>query len=191
MSAKNSIIVILFILSLMFFSGFLMNKVIEYRDNYKRMESMYKETENANKLLSLKHDELLISTQNRIKELSDSLKIKPKKIKEYVTVVVKDSTLKDTFEVETFIKDTNIYQFNKDTACFSINGFIDNTDSIPSLYFTGLYYDNKIEYIIYEQRKEWNFLFIRSRFLGKKETQLHTFSKCGESTVEDIKIIKK
>ena len=154
------------------------------------MSINYKEAINDNNELNLKYTELNQIQKKRIDRLTDSLKIKPQKVKEYVYVNIYD-TIHDTIRVELKLIEPFTYKFSKDTACFSIEGLINNKNDIPEMQFTQLYYSNNVEYLIYWERKKWEFMFIKSRLFGKKENQLEVISKCGYSTVQKINIIKK
>ena len=50
-------------------------------------------------------------------------------------------------------------------------------------------FKNKSDGVAYWQRKEWTFLGVKTRFLGKKEFTAKQFDECGESKI--MKIEKK
>jgi hypothetical protein len=158
-------------------------------DDIVRMERNYKDLEKENKTLNLSYKELNDRQAAKIKQLSDSLDIKPKHLIRYVEVKVTDSIV-DTVIINTIQIDTNKYAFNKDTACFRIEGIVNTKTLPPSIELTKLAYDNEIDYIVYKQRRMWNFWFIHTRWFGKMETKLDVKSECGKSNVEDIEIIK-
>lgn len=160
------------------------------KDRADRMETNYKDIVKDNNEQNLTYKELNKQQKQRIDRLVDSVKIKPKKALEYVYITIKD-TIHDTIEVRLTLTEPFTYEFTKDTACFHIEGLVNNKNKIPKLQFTELDYNNTVEYLVYQQRKKWKFLFIQSRFLGKKQNELQTFSKCGESTTQKINIIKK
>lgn len=160
------------------------------KDRADRMSINYNDVVKENFDLNLKYSELNEFQKKRIDRLTDSLKIKTKKVKEYVYVNITD-TIHDTIRIELTLIEPFTYKFSKDTACFSIEGLINNKNDIPELQFTQLEYSNNVEYLIYCQRKKWEFWFIKSRLFGKKENQLEVISKCGTSTVQKINLIKK
>ena len=169
---------------------FLVKSNLSLRNTSQRLTTNLQEVVEENKQFILKYDELNKVQKARIDELADSLKIKPKFVQEYINVVIHD-TIRDTIQVTLVQTEPFTYKFTEDTACFHIEGLINNKDQKPKLSFTNLEYDNTIEGVLYLQRKQWKIWFIKSRFLGHKEAKLETFSKCGKSTIDDIKIIKK
>jgi len=155
-----------------------------------RMTVNYKEAVKDNHELNLKYKELTDEQRNKIDKLTDSLKIKPKTVKEFVEVVIVDSI---PYPVETIVTkiDSNTFEFNRDTACFHIKGLTKITSTSPIITITELTYNNTVDYIVYTQRREWKFLFIKCRWFGKKETKLEVVPECGETTVQKINLIKK
>lgn len=160
------------------------------KETISRMERNYRELERERKALVLTYDELNDRQAAKIKQLSDSLEIKPKHLIRYVGIQTVDS-IRDTIPVEIIKIDTNVYSFKKDTACFQVAGLISTKTSPPSIELTNLTYRNEIDYIVYKQRRKWDFWFIHTRWFGKMETKIDIQSNCGESRVEDIEIIKK
>jgi hypothetical protein len=166
----------------------------KYADNQKdradRMTENYSKLEDNNKQLELTYKELNDRQLETITRLSDSLDIKPKTIEKIVTVTVIDSI---PYPVETFVEkiDSNTYKFKRDTGCFKIRGRVFILDSIPNVIIDKLEYNNVIDYVVYLQRKQWELWFIKSRLFGRKEAELEIITKCGESTVEEVKLIKK
>jgi DNA-binding transcriptional MerR regulator len=47
-------------------------------------------------------------------------------------------------------------------------------------------FKNKTDAVAYWERKEWNFLGIKTRFLGKKQFTSKVFDECGESQIMRI-----
>jgi hypothetical protein len=50
-------------------------------------------------------------------------------------------------------------------------------------------FKNKSDAVAYWERKQWSFLGIKTRFLGKKQVTAKTYDECGESRI--LKIEKK
>lgn len=180
------LLVVMLGVSLFFTGKYAINK----KADYVRVNNNYQESVEKNKQIVATYEELNKVQKKKISDLADSLKVKPKFIKEVILVNVGD-TIRDTIPVEVVKVKPFVYTFSKDTACFSIDGIINNEDKAPKLSFTKLQYNNEISGVLYIQRKQWKMWFIKSRFLGQKEAKLETFSECGTSTIEDIKIIKK
>lgn len=155
-----------------------------------RLEDNYNSSIKENKVLHLKMNELSNELYGRIDSLSYKLKIKPKQITRYVHIRTIDTVrIVDTVFSKAIKIDSILYAFNKDTACFHISGLIKS--SPISIAFTELEHKNNIEYLLFLERNEWEWWFIRSRLFGRKIVKLETFSDCGISTVEEIEIIKK
>jgi len=170
--------------------GYSYNQWQKDKDRANRMTVNYKDAIKQNNELNLTLKELNSEQEKRVKVLTDSLKIKPKKVKEYINTVIHD-TIRDTIMIKLTLVEPFTYKFTQDTGCFHLAGLVNNKNEIPVLQFTELDYDNTIEALIYQDRQQWQFLFIKSKFLGKKYNELATFSKCGVSTVQKINIIKK
>jgi len=170
--------------------GAVINSSIKQKHRANRMTEQYQKSLNDNKSLELTYKELNSDQRDRIKELSDSLDIKPKKIKEYVNIYITD-TIIDTVFAEVTRVDSNTYAFAKDTACFMVKGLVHITPIAPIIQITELQYSNTIEYIVYLNRREWKFLFVRSKFLGKKYVDIDVIQECGTAKVEDVKLIKR
>lgn len=181
---------LLIILALGISLGLFVNKSINESNRADRMTENYQKSEDSNKIIVASLNELTKNQSNRIDELADSLNIKQKSITKYVKIKVKDSI---PYPVETIITkvDSGVYEFSRDTACFSIVGNVSLLESEPIVSITKLTYDNIIEYLVYIERKQWQFLFIKSRLFGHKEVKLETISKCGISTTTNIELIKK
>ena len=170
--------------------GYSYNQWQNNKDRADRMTTNYQDVINQNSELNLTLKELNSEQKKRIEVLTDSLKIKPKKVIQYINTAIND-TIHDTISVPLIIVKPFTYEFTKDTGCFHLAGLVNNKNEVPILQFTELGYDNTIEALIYEERHQWQFLFIKSKIWGKKYHELATFSKCGTSTVQQINIIKR
>lgn len=183
-------ILIAFVVFLAIGFGYSYNQWQKDKDRADRMTVNYADAIKKDYELNLTLKELNSEQNKRIEVLTDSLKIKPKKVIQYINTAIHD-TIYDTIMINLTLVEPFTYEFTKDTGCFTLSGLVNNKNEVPILQFTKLGYDNTVEALIYEQRKEWRFLFIHSRFLGKKYHELSTFSKCGTSTVQQINIIKR
>ena len=98
--------------------------------------------------------------------------IKSNRIKEVVSTnyIYKDTTYKE-FKTETF---------TDSTKCLTIKGTINPNGTVS---ITNREFHNKMDAIAYWERKEWSFLGIKTRFLGKKQMTAKVFDECGKSQV--------
>lgn len=102
--------------------------------------------------------------------------IKADRVKEIVTVKY---NYKDTL-----IKKYPIGAFVDSSKCLVIRGYVDSSGVV----IKDRQFKNKMDAVAYWQRRQWSFLGIKTRFLGKKEMTAKVFDECGESKV--IKIEK-
>jgi mRNA-degrading endonuclease HigB of HigAB toxin-antitoxin module len=113
------------------------------------------------------------------KQLLDQLTkagIKTNRIKEIVSVKY---NYKDTL-----VKKYPVGPFVDSSQCLVIRGYVDSSGVI----IQNRQFKNKMDAVAYWQRRQWSFLGIKTRFLGKKEMTAKVFDDCGESRV--IKIEK-
>ena len=102
--------------------------------------------------------------------------IKTDRIKEIVTVKY---NYKDTL-----IKKYPVGPFVDSSKCLVIRGYVDSSGVV----IKDRQFKNKMDAVAYWQRRQWSFLGIKTRLLGKKEMTAKVFDECGESKV--IKIEK-
>ena len=105
--------------------------------------------------------------------------IKTDRIKEIVTVKY---NYKDTL-----IKKYSIGPFVDSSKCLIIKGYVDSL----GVTIQDRQFKNKMDAVAYSQRREWNFLGFKTRFLGKKEMTAKVFDECGNSQVIKIEQVKK
>lgn len=185
---KYLLIVTAILAVLLFFAG---KKIINDSKTIDRIEQAYKVAEDDNKALVLKYNELNKRQKDRINKLSDSLKIKPKFITEYVYIKIRDAiTITDTVFIPTTKIVDDFFTFKEDTACFSIEGVINIEDSIPSIAITKYKYDNNSEYLVYLERRKMEWWIFKYKSLRKKDVTLEVISECGTVNVENVKLIK-
>jgi hypothetical protein len=190
MGLINKILGVLAIIGLLG-SGIFFRMYTNSEEKAERTESAWKDAEKANKSLTLEYNELNKRQKKRIGEISDSLDIKPKFITRYVKIPIRDTVrITDTIYVGTVKIDSNTYAFNKDTACFSIEGLVKLTSKEPQVAITKLEYDNDIEYLVYLERRQMQWWIIKYKSLTKKDAKLEVVSECGVVVVEDVKIVK-
>jgi len=75
------------------------------------------------------------------------------------------------------------------TKCLKINGTVSFDGQKLKVIVNDREFKNKSDGVAYWQRRKWNFLGIKTRFLGKKEFTAIQFDECGES--KTMKIEKK
>lgn len=75
------------------------------------------------------------------------------------------------------------------TQCLIVKGSVNFDGQKLKVTVNDRTFQNKSDGVAYWQRREWNFIGIKTRFLGKKEFTAVQFDECGESKV--LKIEKK
>ena len=75
------------------------------------------------------------------------------------------------------------------TKCLTTKGTVSFDGQKLKVVVNDREFKNKSDGVAYWQRKEWKFLGIKTRFLGKKEFTAMQFDECGES--KTMKIEKK
>jgi len=75
------------------------------------------------------------------------------------------------------------------TKCLKVNGTVAFDGQKLKVIVNDREFKNKSDGVAYWQRREWKFLGIKTRFLGKKEFTAIQFDECGES--KTMKIEKK
>jgi len=73
------------------------------------------------------------------------------------------------------------------TKCLTIKGIIEFKNDSLKLKITERIFNNKIDAVAYWERKQWSFLGIKTRFLGKKQFTAVNYSDCGEAKTMLIK----
>lgn len=75
------------------------------------------------------------------------------------------------------------------SKCLTIKGKIKFDGSKLSLDISEREFKNKNDAVVYWERKQWKFLFIKSRLFGKKQFTQKIYNDCGDATM--VKIEKK
>lgn len=75
------------------------------------------------------------------------------------------------------------------TKCQTIKGLVSFDGQKLKVVVNDREFKNKSDAVAYWERREWNFLGIKTRFLGKKQFTSKVFDECGESKI--MKIEKK
>lgn len=112
----------------------------------------------------------------------------------------RDTTIVNTdlSEVLLAINKSESYKqsFIDSSECLINKGFISferPVDGNPklSLVFTGREFTGNTTVIGYWERRQWKFLGIKTRFLGKKQASIKVIDKCGESKTIEVSLDKK
>lgn len=75
------------------------------------------------------------------------------------------------------------------TKCMTVEGNVEYKDNKLTVHVINREFKNKSDGIVYWQRRQWKFLFFKTRILGKKEFTAKQYDQCGQSEV--MKIEKK
>lgn len=178
------------------------SKLEKSQKNEKRLE------ENARQQLYV--DSLKFSTQSlKISEFKEYLKLRDNQLLDKINKAgVK------TNKVERIITN-NVHYINKDTihydldslkhaiindleaeklitysdSCLSINGVVKYDKNILSFDLIDKEFKNKTDVVVFTERKQWKFLFIKSKLFGKKYSTAKVFNNCGESYTTDVNVV--
>lgn len=179
-----------------------------YKDYKFQKEENKRQTENATQLR--KADSLRftsqILTQNEIKDyleyqnqdLKKKLEKDGIKLNRIESIVSLNYKYKDTSQKETDISGIvdaiknsipNSQNWIDSTKCLTVKGSVAFDGQKLKVTVNDREFKNKSDGVAYWQRRQWSFLGIKTRFLGKKEFTAIQFDECGESRV--LKIEKK
>lgn len=179
-----------------------------FKDWQHQKEENIRQTENANQLR--KSDSLRLTSQIlTTQEMKDYLeyqnkdlqsKLKQSGIKESRLESITSNnyyyrdTIKQSTDVSKLINSIRLgnadeQSFTDTTKCQTIKGKITYSGKDLKVEINSREFKNKTDAVIYQERKQWKFLGIKTRFLGKKQLTAKVFDDCGESKI--IKIEKK
>lgn len=119
--------------------------------------------------------------QNRIQSLlTNTYRYKNDSVKQYdVTGLIAAINEKKEFTVP----------FSDADKCLTIKGNVTFKNDSLKVNITNREFNNKTDNVVYWERRQWKFLGIKTRFLGKKQFTAKNFDQCGESNI--VKIEKK
>lgn len=119
--------------------------------------------------------------QNRIQSLlTNTYRYKNDSVKQYdVTGLIEAINEKKEFTVP----------FSDADKCLTIKGNVTFKNDSLKVNITDREFNNKTDNVVYWERRQWKFLGIKTRFLGKKQFTAKNFDQCGESNI--VKIEKK
>lgn len=183
------------LVALLFCFKTILNLQEEVERQTENLSQITKVSKNLMYQQNLTTEELKEYIEYKDKNLQESLtkeKIRLNRILNIVSVWqhTKDTLVRE-FRVDTVlvaIKDNKPYEqvFVDTSSCFKIKGSILYNNNTLSLKIKEKEYNNKINGVLYTQRKEWEFLGFKTRFLGKKEITAKVFDPCGNSQILQI-----
>ena len=124
------------------------------------------------------------------KEIAEHLNYENKDLKDKLTKAgIKQGRIKEIISTNYYYRDSiqkKYYAgaFVDSTKCMVIKGVIDSTGVVT---IKDRQFKNKMDAVAFWERRQWNFLGIKTRFLGKKQMTAKVFDDCGNSTVIQIK----
>lgn len=174
-----------------FFTGWKFAKTTSENDRLrKNVAEMQNENQGLTMSLSVKNRELRELLEGRFPALErklDSAKIRSSTIEK---IVVQKVIYRDTSVVKTNLQpiveavDNRIsttFPFVDKSPCLTIKGKIEFDGEDLSLSITDREFLSINEAVSHWERRQWKFLFIKSRLFGRKELKVTVFNNCGES----------
>jgi hypothetical protein len=198
---KITTTLIIVIICLLVTVGILFKSNKSNKNDYIRWKNNYEEIKKDNNVINKTFREFKETTTETQDSLLKLLDIKPKQVVKIVeiktyykvtdTILIPisetDSILEDMFSLKKYT-----LSFSKKTDCYGIEGFIKTNDNTSELNLTTVENNNELTYVVYWKRRRYYLLgFIPTSFLGKKVTTLKTESKCGNTEISEINIIKQ
>ncbi len=166
----------------------------------------FKKTTIANELANAKYDSLnvkylvytkdqLATALNESKAYKEILKENNIKLSRVTSVLNHLLKYRDTTIVNTDLsavlsaintKQNILLPIKDSTACLVIKGNINYNNGVLGLNITDRIFTGNTTAIGYWERRQWSFLGIKTRFLGKKQATVKLTDKCGESQIINI-----
>ena len=176
-----------------------------YKDYQHQKSENQRQTENVSQLR--KADSLRFTSQNlTLSEIKDYLEYQNQDLKNKLanegiklnriqSLVSSNYYYRDTTSRETDV--TGLVEAIKNsipktqswtdtTECMTTKGTVSFDGQKLKVTVNDREFKNKSDGVAYWQRRQWNFLGIKTRFLGKKEFTATQFDECGESRVMRI-----
>lgn len=176
-----------------------------YKDYQYQVKENKRQTENASQLR--KSDSIRFTTQiltsNEIKDyleyqnsdLKNKLTKEGIKLNRIESIVSQTYKYRDTTKRETDL--SGIVEAIKNniptsqevidtTKCMTTKGIISFENNKLKWTVLDRQFNNKTDAVAYWERRQWNFLGIKTRLFGKKQFTSKTFDECGESQVMRI-----
>jgi hypothetical protein len=186
---KIAIVAILLVIAIWFYKDWEFQKAENIRQTENTKQLLYKDSvHSAYLLLSDKEFREYIERTNKLKAVIADLRIKKSRVN---TIYVHDVKYKDTSKRITKVPELDspdfTYPLLDSTSCLTIKGNIKFIDNVLSVEILEREFNNTTTVIGYWQRRQWSFLGIKTRFLGKVESVVETANQCGESQILNIK----
>lgn len=174
-----------------------------YKDwKYQKLENV-RNTENVRQKFledSLRRAVYIYSNQqmqeylNSRKDIKKTIKdsgIKQKRITEITTskIVYRDTLYSTVYLPSPCVQDSipKMLKFKDSTKCMIIKGFVEVRKDSMNLTFTSKEYQGSSTTLWFWERRQWNFLGIKTRFLGKPQVSAKVIDECGESRTITVK----
>lgn len=134
------------------------------------------------------------------KELTSQIKengIKLSRVQSILNTITtyRDTTIvkTDLSEVLTAINDKKplAVPFTDSTKCLTVKGFVKYDNGILALNVTDRIFFGETTVIGFWERRQWSFLGIKTRLLGKKEMTAKVVDKCGDSQTIHVEKLTK
>jgi hypothetical protein len=153
---------------------------------YQKSENI-RQTENNSQLRKVDslHFASQILTLNEIKDYLeyDNSDLKNKLAKDGIKTNRIKEIVSNTYNYkDTIIKKYIPGPFIDSTKCLTIKGFVDSS----GVTITNRQFHNKTDAVAFWERRQWSFLGIKTRFLGKKQMTAKVYDECGESQIINI-----
>lgn len=196
-TAKTILIITVISLAIWFYKDYQFQKI----ENIRQKENSRQEKQfDSLRISSLILDEKQMNDYIRYnKELAAIIKEYGVKLRRVTSIMNQNFKFHDTTVAKTDLspileainKKENFKQnFIDSTLCMIIGGTVSYRDGAISLELNNRIFKNETTAIAYWQRKEWSFLGLKTRFLGKKEATAKIVDKCGESQIIKVEVKK-
>lgn len=173
----------------------------EKRENERNTENVRQNflkdsTHNAEYTLNQRQMDDYISSNQKLKDLLEKEKIKSSRVTKIQT---NDYTYSDktknlipittppgiTIKTDSIITKNNpvIVPFTETIKCLTIKGNVKFENNRIFVELTEREFKNKTTVIGYWERRQWKFLGIKTRFLGKIQATAKVINECGESEI--------
>lgn len=157
-------------------------------EKIERLSDNFSQIKSENKDLKLSIEEFKGYMSERTDSILKIAQIKPKWIKEYVTV---NHNYYDTTIVTVPVEkvDTFDYRFLDSSDCFTVGGVVNVKNKVPKVTIDYREFTDTLDLIKYVKPNK--FWFLRSGFLFGKEEKFEIRGNCGVYNYEKIQVIKE
>lgn len=196
-TAKTILIIAGFVVAIWFYKDWQFQTLENKRQSENMHQSRISDSLNYSSQI-LNANEIKEYLQYQNSELKNKLAKDGIKLNRIESIVSTNYHYRDTVKRETDITNLvdaikksvpKMQQWSDSTKCQTINGIVSFDGQKLKVIVSDREFKNKSNAVAYWERKQWNFLGIKSRFLGKKQFTAKMFDECGESRM--LKIEKK